>query len=429
MEEKLRILLLEDSSEDAELIRHELKKNNLDFIINLTSNKKAFSNELAEFRPDLVLVDYNLPDLDGIAALKMVKKENPDTPVILVSGTIGEEAAVESLKEGASDYVLKDRLYRLFPVVCRTMAEAAEHAARKKCEEEKEIAQKNWQMSFDAIGDSMMILDGDCRVVAANRATQAFINTPLDAAAGKRCYELVHQTTAPPDFCPVQKMKKSGKHEEEEVRLPGTDTWVLISVYPIINGNNELTGAIHVVRDITGRKKAEEALKISETKYKTMFESSNDAIMILKADEMFLDGNFAAIKMFGCGSKEEFISKSPADLSPEYQPDGKRSPEKAHDMMFLAMKYGKNIFEWKHKRVSGEEFFAMVLLTKMELDKETVLQATVRDIDEMKRMEEEREKTLRELQIFYKASIGREEKVLELKGRIAELEEMLKRKK
>jgi PAS domain S-box-containing protein len=111
--------------------------------------------------------------------------------------------------------------------------------------------------------------------------------------------------------------------------------------------------------------------------------------MILTPDKGFVSGNPATIKLFGCQKEDEFISLTPADLSPEYQPDGALSAEKAQKMMAIARAQDSHFFEWNHKRVNGKEFYASVLLTRMNLYGEEVLQATVRDITERKQAEAE----------------------------------------
>ncbi|MFA6280911.1 MAG: PAS domain S-box protein [Candidatus Omnitrophota bacterium] len=131
----------------------------------------------------------------------------------------------------------------------------------------------------------------------------------------------------------------------------------------------------------------EKAISESEAKFKTIFESSKDAIMMLTVEKGFFDANASAIEMFGCKDEKQFVALAPEDLSPEFQSDGKRSLDKSREMMAIAMEKGSNSFEWIHKRVDGSEFFATVLLTRMVLQGENVLQATVRDITEIKNLE------------------------------------------
>ncbi len=146
-------------------------------------------------------------------------------------------------------------------------------------------------------------------------------------------------------------------------------------------------------------KKVKSDLIESEEKYRILFESSRDAIMVISPpDWYFVDGNSAAIEMFGAKDKEEFTSKKPDELSPEYQPDGQLSSIKARMMIEDAMKAGSKIFEWVHKKINGEEFPATVQLTRVELRNEKFVEATVRDITERKHNEEELTKHRNRLQ-------------------------------
>jgi len=130
-----------------------------------------------------------------------------------------------------------------------------------------------------------------------------------------------------------------------------------------------------------------------EEKYRILFESSRDAIMLLSPpDWLFTVGNKATLEMFGAKNENEFSSKTPGDLSPEYQPEGLLSSEKAGKVIGKAMREGSHFFEWTHKRINGEEFPATVLLTRIKLDGKELLTATVRDITETKKTEKELQK-------------------------------------
>ncbi|MCX5706275.1 MAG: PAS domain S-box protein [Candidatus Omnitrophica bacterium] len=184
----------------------------------------------------------------------------------------------------------------------------------------------------------------------------------------------------------------------------------------------EFIGAVHIAKDISERKNTEARIQDSEIKYKALYETSKDAVMIVDFKKGFIAGNPATIEMFGFSNEQEFISKSPSDVSPEYQPDGVSSLEKSKQMMARAIQEGSYYFEWKHKRKNEEEFFATVLLTRLELEGQIVLQATVRDISKEKELEEELKRRIVELERFQRITVGRELKMKELKARIAELE-------
>ncbi|MFA5143719.1 MAG: PAS domain S-box protein [Candidatus Omnitrophota bacterium] len=176
-------------------------------------------------------------------------------------------------------------------------------------------------------------------------------------------------------------------------------------------------------------------------KFRILFESSRDAIMITEPPLWrFTSCNPAAVRLFGAKDEVEFISKGPAEASPEFQPDGASSSDKSKRMIQKAMDEGVNFFEWTHRRFDESEFFATVLLTRVEIEKgKPFLQATVRDITELKRIEkelkaahtelenkvQERTRELRErveeLERFRKATIEREFRMKELRQEIERL--------
>lgn len=131
---KLRILNLEDDPLDTELVEASLEEGGLQSEVTRVQTREDFESALGKDGFDLVLADYSLPGFDGAAALEISSKKRPDLPFIFVSGTIGEEFAIEAVKSGATDYVLKQRLGRLAPAVRRAVREAEERAARKRAE-------------------------------------------------------------------------------------------------------------------------------------------------------------------------------------------------------------------------------------------------------------------------------------------------------
>ncbi|MBE0479012.1 response regulator, partial [Candidatus Aerophobetes bacterium] len=135
LQEDLRILLLEDVQSDAELVERELHTLPQKYTLCRVDTEEAFVKELEDFKPHIILLDYHLPTFNGLSALKIAREKYPDVPVIFVSGAIGEDIAVETLKQGATDYVLKGRLFRLVPAVKRALAEAEERKKRKLAEE------------------------------------------------------------------------------------------------------------------------------------------------------------------------------------------------------------------------------------------------------------------------------------------------------
>ncbi len=153
----------------------------------------------------------------------------------------------------------------------------------------------------------------------------------------------------------------------------------------LINGLANILGAA------VAREDAVADLRTSEEKYRTLFESSMDAVMTLAPPAWKLTaGNPAMIQMFGAADEEDFVSGPPWELSPEFQPDGRPSVDKAREMIETAMREGAHSFEWLHRRRSGESFPAIVVLRRLEFSGTSALQATVRDISKI--IQEDKEK-------------------------------------
>jgi diguanylate cyclase (GGDEF)-like protein/PAS domain S-box-containing protein len=168
----------------------------------------------------------------------------------------------------------------------------------------------------------------------------------------------------------------------------GHEFWAEVSFRRAMFGGHAVLLA--TTRNITERKQTEDALRASEVKYRNLFESTRDAMMIVDPSSGgFISANPSALKLFGAKDEAEFISRKPWDYSPERQPDGRASAEKAHEMIETATRVGSQFFEWMHQRVDGTEFSADVLLTRVVYGEETLIYATVRDITERKRAEEE----------------------------------------
>jgi CheY-like chemotaxis protein len=130
MRAQLKILIVEDMPADAELAARELKKAGIECHLTMVETEPAFIAALESFRPDVILSDYSMPNFSGYRALEIARRNAPDTPFIFVSGTIGEEVAIESLKRGAVDYILKGNLKRLGPAVERALEDVAQRRAR-----------------------------------------------------------------------------------------------------------------------------------------------------------------------------------------------------------------------------------------------------------------------------------------------------------
>jgi DNA-binding NtrC family response regulator len=135
---EIRVLLIEDDPNDAVLLNHELRRGGLSFGVRCVDTRENFLRELDAERPDVILSDHGLPHFDGFSALAIARQKCPDVPFLFVTGSLGEEMIIETLRGGATDYVLKHQLSKLTPAVVRALREAEERRRRKEAEAEQQ---------------------------------------------------------------------------------------------------------------------------------------------------------------------------------------------------------------------------------------------------------------------------------------------------
>lgn len=182
----LHILLLEDDSADSELVRATLKNGGINCELKQIETRSDFLAELQNNNWDLILSDYMLPQFDGISALKIAQETCPDVPFILVSGVLGEERAIEALKDGATDYVLKHRLERLLPSVERAIRESSEREELKRTEESLRQTDDMLRAVVDASPVAIITLNLDYQVLTWNKTAEQIY--------GWKGFEVLHQS-------------------------------------------------------------------------------------------------------------------------------------------------------------------------------------------------------------------------------------------
>ena len=165
---KLKVLHLEDSPRDAEILRESLKEARFDLEIDCTMTEKEFVSFLSRSTYDIILADFKLPGFDAFGALRHVMEICPAVPFICVSGTIGEESAVELLKQGAVDYVMKDRLARLPASIERAFNESKEKELRKRAEEALHVEHSRHKRFIDSNIVGVVIADADGKIIETN---------------------------------------------------------------------------------------------------------------------------------------------------------------------------------------------------------------------------------------------------------------------
>jgi PAS domain S-box-containing protein len=261
MKKKLSILLLEDNPADVELIKAELKRAKVNIEqFHVVDNKTDFSRELKEFSMDIILSDYSLPQFDAISALEIVREKKPEIPFIVVTGTLDEETAVDTIKSGAWDYVLKERLVRLGP--------ALKNAMKLKAEKDKTRELKEFNETIlNTMKQSIIVEDKDQNIIFANPAFYKLTGYEKNDILGKNWSVLVPGEMRNEIDQIIQKRdNKSPDNYEAQVKASsGKRIPVYVTTSPILKNDN-FNGIIVVLTDIRQLKEKEEEIKKAKEK-------------------------------------------------------------------------------------------------------------------------------------------------------------------
>lgn len=266
MNNKIKILIAEDLRTDLELVIRELKRDGIDFTYQTADNEKDFTNALSSFNPDIVLTDYMMPRFTGMQALQIVKSFNPHIPVIVVTGSMNEETAVECMKAGAADYVIKEHLKRLGSAVQQAIKNSL--VEKEKIEAQTKLAENEKLFRFLAEHANDLIYVYRLKPqpgfeYISPSATAITGYTPQDHYADPQLgFKLVH-----PDDVPILQSFLENKNFEQPVVLrwhkkDGTIIWTEQLNIPVYDEKGEIVAIHGVARDITRRKLAE--IKLQE---------------------------------------------------------------------------------------------------------------------------------------------------------------------
>jgi PAS domain S-box-containing protein len=263
----LRILSIEDDPKDTELIQDLLETEGIVCEVTRVDTEASLRDLLKQGEVDLILADYSLPSFDGVSALKLATKARPDVPFIFVSGTLGEEVAIEALKIGATDYVLKTRLSRLVPSVLRALREATQRAERKRAEEalrrsetylaEAQGLSKTGSFGWRPSTGEIIWSEETFRIFQYDRTTTPTVELVL---------QRVHPEDAPLVKQTIERASKAGKNFEHKYRLLMPDGSVK-HVHVVARALSDESGSVEfvgAVMDVTVAKQAEETLRESE---------------------------------------------------------------------------------------------------------------------------------------------------------------------
>ncbi len=390
MKTKLKILHLEDSPADAELVERELKKGNIQFEKLVVATKTDFEKALLEFTPDLILANHTLSSFDSFEALRLLKRQDVKIPFILVTSTVSDEYAVELMKAGADDYILKDRLHRLPQAVLNAME-------KKSAEQQLYESEAFNKGVLSSISTHITVIDKSGTLIAVNKAWDDFAkaNGPVhlsDTSVGSNYFTVCKNAIASGEndvkqtldgILSVFNKEKPSFQLEYPCHSPEKERWYILNVSPFGEDDSKV---VISHQNITEKKIAEINLsKTSVELQKTLtdlnkiLDSSLDVICTINADGEFVNVSPASKKVWGY-TPEELIGSRFMNLV--YHED-------ADITLKVAEKIANNIqvpiFENRFLHKSGR---IVPLLWSVNWDEKLQLMFCIaKDVTEKKRLE------------------------------------------
>ncbi|MGC4072591.1 MAG: PAS domain S-box protein [Nibricoccus sp.] len=317
----MRIIHLEDDPHDAGWVHALITKRWPDSRLEQVDRRTDFESALDAGKPDIILSDFSLPGFDGLTALTIARKRYPDTPFIFLSGTIGEEIAIEALRNGATDYVLKDRSIRLIPAIERALTEARDHARRREIERELFHSQAHFQQITENVADLIVVLDTSGRRIYNNPAYRTILGDP-SSLRGTLSFDDIH----PADRDRVRKIfeetVRTGVGQRAEYRFllgDGSVRYIESQGSVIRDQQGRVANVLVVSRDVTERRRSEERIR----EQASLLDQARDAIFVTDLDGLVTYWNAHAETLLGW-QRDEVMNR---DVRPLLFPETKFESE------------------------------------------------------------------------------------------------------
>ncbi len=305
----MKILHLEDNLRDADLAQELLTAEWPDCVITLVATRDAFVQALDQGAHDIVLSDFQLPGFNGLEALELTRTRAPHVPFIFCSGTIGEERAIEAVRAGAADYVIKDRTQRLPVSIIRVMREAEELRARRRIEDALAQEQYLLLMLMENLPDHVYFKDINSRFITTSRSMARRLGLTPAEIKGKTDFDFFGPEHARAARAGEEHIIRTGEAlidiEEKKTWPDGTVTWVLTSKLPLRDAAGKIVGTFGVSRDITDRKKTEERIR----EQAEVIDQTPLAIVITDLNHRVVYCNTGALTLYGL-SREQLLGRT-----------------------------------------------------------------------------------------------------------------------
>lgn len=391
---ELRVLIIDDSENDALLIIRELKKGGYHPVWERVDTADAMKNALDGQSWEIILCDYKMPRFDAPSAIALLRENNLDIPVIIISGTIGEETAVACMRSGAQDYIMKANLFRLCPAISRELEETESRKNKRIAEEALRQSEEKYRTILESIDDGYYEVDLAGNFTFCNPAACRIHGYSREEMIGMNKRQYTDREYSEKIFETFNKVYRTGipanEFDWQIIRKDGTRRYIEASVSPLRNASGKIEGFRGIVRDVTERRQAEEKTREIEERYRALFDRSLNIIYVIDFEGNFIDANDAALNLFGY-QREDLSRLNITSLMDD-------------DQLRLALKVMGEILEtgvqeelvelrMKHK--SGAAIFIETQgSTVISEGKSVAIQAIARDVTERKRADQKLRETL-----------------------------------
>ncbi|HYC70096.1 MAG TPA: PAS domain S-box protein [Opitutaceae bacterium] len=407
MPREIQILIVEDMPADVVLINHELRKGGLSFRTVRVQTRDEFVRALQGPPPDIILSDHGLPEFDGFSALELARQHVPEVPFLFVTGSMGEEVAIESLRQGATDYVLKSRLDTLAQAVRRALRLAEERRRRREAERALRESEDHFRTLVESVKDyAIFMLDLTGHVTTWSSGVEFILGYRAPDILG--CpYEILFDVHEIEQRIPqrlLDSAASSGRVEWEGscLRRSGPRFHASIVLTALRQAEGHLRGFSVILRDESERYRAAEELRRSEARHTAILESAIDAIVSIDHEGIVREWNAAAERLFQY-SREDAVGRKIDALivTPELLGLYREGLAK-----YLVTGVGSLIgrpIEMKARRADGTEFPVELGVSRIPGSSPALYSAVVRDItahkaavEEVARLNAELEQRVRE---------------------------------
>jgi len=311
MADLVRVLMVEDVSDDAALVERELRRAGITGATRRVDSERGYREALQSFAPDIILTDHSLPTFGAADALRIALLEAPDTPVIVVTGSLDEETAAEYIKAGAADYVVKHHLERVGPAVVRALDLRRARTEQARAEEARRQGEERFRALIEHGADAVALVAPDGTLLFASHSIERLLGFAPAELVGHPGFERVHPDDVARLHTALRDIVASpGTPTSLELRWRHKDgSWRHIDAVAVDRLAEPAVGAIVVnFRDVSERRKAEAALRESEERYRTLVEGVRDIIFALSPEGTIASLNPAFETITGL-RREEWVGQ------------------------------------------------------------------------------------------------------------------------